>query len=38
MSDPYAPNPYQKRYEAAVQLFDKGKFKACTKLAKYNLT
>jgi hypothetical protein len=37
MSDPYAPNLYQKLYEAAVHLFDKGKFKACTKLAESNV-
>jgi hypothetical protein len=37
MSDPYAPNLYQKLYEPAVHLFDKGKFKACTKLAESNV-
>jgi hypothetical protein len=37
MSDPYAPNLYQKLYEAAVHLFDKGKFKTCTKLAESNM-
>jgi hypothetical protein len=37
MSDPYAPNLYQKLYEAAVHLFDKGKFKTCTKVAESNV-
>jgi hypothetical protein len=37
MSDLYAPNLYQKQYGAAVHLFDKGKFKACIKLAESNV-